>query len=142
MLTSIPRTLWTPYMWYNPHTISLITVFRPGHRPPHVTIHACTSSDSKYTWETFKTCTVIHNNMDRRISWTLRGSKSPDLLTRSSTTKMCPSWTILRNNNLYKGTILELENYTLSVKPLNDKNSSERTTSTDHLPFEQPYHLH
>lgn len=49
LLTSIPRIFLTPYMWQRPHTISLITVLSPGHRPPHVTMHACTSSDSKYT---------------------------------------------------------------------------------------------
>lgn len=52
-LTSIPRTFFTPYIWWRPHTISLITVLRPGHKPPHVTMQAWTSSDSKYTWKIF-----------------------------------------------------------------------------------------
>ena len=46
-LTSIPKTFFTPYMWYKPHTISRITVLSPGQRPPHVTIQAWTSSASK-----------------------------------------------------------------------------------------------
>lgn len=48
-LTSIPSTLVTPYIWYKPHTISRTTVFKPGHRPPHVTMQATTSSASKAT---------------------------------------------------------------------------------------------
>lgn len=58
--TCIPKTLCTPYIWYKPHTISLITVFRPGQSPPHVTIQACTSSESKYTCQTFKSLLFSH----------------------------------------------------------------------------------
>ena len=47
--TCIPKTLLTLYMWDKPHTNSLMTVLSPGQRPPHVTMQAFTSSDSKYT---------------------------------------------------------------------------------------------
>lgn len=45
-LTSIPNISRTPYWFHSPHTTSRITVFRPGHNPPHVTMQARTSSGS------------------------------------------------------------------------------------------------
>lgn len=53
-------------MWCRPQTISLMTVFRPGHRPPHVTIQACTSSDSKYTWEHNSMCDLNFQDGQKR----------------------------------------------------------------------------
>lgn len=49
VLTSMPTTLVTPYISYNPQTSSRMTVFNPGQSPPQVTMAAFTSSDWKYT---------------------------------------------------------------------------------------------
>jgi len=96
-LTLIPNTFLTPYIWYKPHTNSLITVLRPGHKPPHVTMAAWTSSDLKYTWiYNF----ILLSNKHKREPKQINSHMETHLLTRSGTPKMYPSWTIFVSNNL------------------------------------------
>ena len=49
-LTLMPSTVRTPYWNQSPHTSSRITVLRPGHRPPHVTMAARTSEGWNTIW--------------------------------------------------------------------------------------------
>ena len=63
-LTSMPMISRTPYWFHSPHTISRITVFKPGQSPPHVTTQALTSSGSKYT------CVSTSKNKKNKGFWT------------------------------------------------------------------------
>jgi hypothetical protein len=98
----MPRTFFTPYIWYKPHTISLITVLSPGQVPPHVTIQARTSSGSKYTWTTYNSMHKWQAYGSPLIQPTHESTQNTYPLTGSSTSKMYTSWTIFVNYNLQR----------------------------------------